>query len=197
MIASPPLSRAGAWWNCERPALLCESRYMQSSSTLADLLVKAYGGIAAEKLNVAGLLSTKWFSKIMSQQRLRSIDLILEYKAASGIQYAGVNPSHTSTDRSQCGHRQKMPLSVRIFRCEQCGLSMCRDINPAINVCARGYSWFRGRVGHDLAFPYAVRFASLCCKTSIGSGRAMLADIAEQHHLDAPTNLGIQALPLV
>ena len=42
-----------------------------------------------------------------------------------------------------------------------------------------------GRVGHDLVFPDAVRFASLCCKTSIGSGRAMLTDTAEQYHLDA------------
>ena len=32
--ASLPLSIAGGWWNYEWPALLCESRYMQLSSTL-------------------------------------------------------------------------------------------------------------------------------------------------------------------
>ena len=161
---------------------------IQSDFRLADRLVKAYDGIAVEKLNIAGLLKTKLFSKQMSQQRWGSFDLILEHKAAkAGIHYAGVNPRHTSTDCSRCGHRQKMPLSVRIFRCEQCGLSICRDHNAAINVCARGYpTWDPwGRVGHDLVFPDAVRSTNLCCKTSFGSGRAMLADTAEQYHLDA------------
>ena len=271
-----PLSRAGGWWNCEWPALLCESKIhavikhpdrppvadpvnpvaldkglksrlvtsdgehippttvdmrqalrvqrlfsrsvkgsrsrikkrnhlakqhrrlgeqaVQSDFRLADRLGKAYDGIAVDKLNVAGLLRTKLFSKKMSQQRWGSIDLILEYKAVkAGIRYAGVNPSHTSTDCSRCGHRQPMPLNVRIFRCEQCGLSMCRDINSAINVCARGFpTWDPwGRVGHDLVFPDAVRSTNLCCKTSPGSGRAMLADIAEQYHLGTSVNLGI------
>ena len=163
---------------------------IQADFRLADRLVKAYDGIAVEKLNIAGLLRTKLFSKQMSQQRWGSFDLILEYKAAkAGIRYAGVNPSHTSTDCSRCGHRQKMPLNVRTFRCEQCELRLCRDINAAINICARDYPtwdpWVR--VGHDLVFPDAVRSTNLCCKTSFGSGRKMLADTAEQYHLDAPS----------
>ena len=165
-----------------------QEQAIQADFRLADLLVNAYDGIAVEKLNIAGLLKTKLFSKKISQQRWGSSDHILEHKAVkAGARYAEVNPSHTSTDCSRCGHRQKMPLSVRIFRCEQCGLTICRDHNSAINVCARGFpTWNpRGRVGHDLVFPDAVRSTNLCCKTSTGSGRAMLTDTAEQYHLHA------------
>ena len=75
---------------------------------------------------------------------------------------------------------------IRIFQCEKCGLSICRDINAAINIRVRGFpSWDpRGREGHYLVFPDAVRYTNLCCKTRIGPGRAMQADTAEQYHLD-------------
>ena len=171
-----------------------QERAIQADFRLADLLVKAYDGVAVEKLNIAGLLKTKWFSKQMSQQRWGSFDLILEHKAVkAGVRYAEVNPRHTSTDCSRCGHRQPMPLSVRTFRCEQCELRLCRDHNAAINVCARGFPTWNpwGRVGHDLVFPDAVRSTNLCCKTSFGSGRKMLADTAEQYHLNRSVNLGI------
>ncbi len=169
-----------------------QERAIQSDFRLADRLVKADDGIAVEDLNIAGMLKAKLFSKKMSRQRFRAFDLILEHKAAkAGVHYVKVDPRHTSTDCSRCGHRQTMPLSVRTFRCEQCGLTMCRDINSAINICARGYSRFRGRVGHDIVFPDAVCSTSLCCKTSPGSGREMLADTAEQYHLNVPANLGI------
>ena len=167
-----------------------QEQAIQADFRLADRLVNAYDGVVVEKLNIAGLLKTKWFSKQMSQQRWGSFDLILEHKAVkAGARYAGVNPSHTSTDCSRCGHRQPMPLSVRTFRCEQCELRLCRDVNSAINIRARGFpTWNpRGRVGHDLMFPDAVRSTNLCCKTSTGFGRKMLADTAEQYHLDVPS----------
>ena len=158
----------------------------QADFRLADRLVRAYDGIAVEDLNIAGLLKSRWFSKQMSQQRWGAFDLMLEHKAVkAGVRYVKVNPRHTSTDCSQCGHRQKMPLSERTFRCEQCGLRLCRDINSAINIRARAYPWSRGRVGHDLVFPDAVRATNLCCKTPLGSGQAMRTDTAEQYHLDA------------
>ncbi len=102
------------------------------------------------------MLKTKLFSKQISQQRWGVFDLILEHKAVkAGVHYVKVNPSHTSTDCSRCGHRQTMPASVRTLRCEQCGLTICRDINSAINICARGFpTWSPpGRVGHTSCSP--------------------------------------------
>ena len=81
-----------------------QEQAIQPDFRLADLLVKAYDGIAVEKLNIAGLLRTELFSKQISQQRLGAFDFILEYKAVkAGVHYAEVNPRHTSTDCSRYG----------------------------------------------------------------------------------------------
>ena len=56
----------------------------------------------------------------------------------AGVLFVMVNPAYTSTDCSSCGHRQPMPLEVRVYECPQCGLVMCRDRNSAINVSVRG-----------------------------------------------------------
>jgi len=38
----------------------------------------------------------------------------------------------------RCGHRQNMSLSDRVFKCENCGLEIDRDINSAINMIIFG-----------------------------------------------------------
>ena len=35
---------------------------------------------------------------------------------------------------SKCGHRQKLNLDERIYNCPECGLSMDRDTNAALNI---------------------------------------------------------------
>jgi putative transposase len=45
-----------------------------------------------------------------------------------------VPPAHTSRTCSGCGHRQDMPLSVRVYECEQCGLVLDRDHNASLNI---------------------------------------------------------------
>ncbi|WP_114570023.1 zinc ribbon domain-containing protein [Exiguobacterium flavidum] len=35
---------------------------------------------------------------------------------------------------SSCGSRKKMPLHVRTYDCENCGNSLDRDLNAAINL---------------------------------------------------------------
>jgi putative transposase len=49
-----------------------------------------------------------------------------------------VNPAYTSQTYSACGHRQKMPLSERIFDCPCCHAHIDRDLNAAKNICALG-----------------------------------------------------------
>ena len=39
---------------------------------------------------------------------------------------------------SCCGHKQKMPLNVRVYDCPECGNHMDRDINAAINIRNKG-----------------------------------------------------------
>ncbi|HYT27372.1 MAG TPA: zinc ribbon domain-containing protein, partial [Ktedonobacteraceae bacterium] len=45
---------------------------------------------------------------------------------------------YTSQTCSSCGHRQKMPLDVRIFACPCCHVQIGRDLNAALNIRALG-----------------------------------------------------------
>lgn len=42
---------------------------------------------------------------------------------------------------SKCGHRQKMTLDKRTYVCPECGMTMDRDLNAAINI--RDFAVFR------------------------------------------------------
>ena len=50
-----------------------------------------------------------------------------------------VNPAYTSQTCSACGHRQPMPLSVRVYECPHCGLVIHRDYNGSKNILAEAF----------------------------------------------------------
>src|SRR6266516_4750400 len=63
----------------------------------------------------------------------------------AGRQFIKVNPAYTSQDCSRDPvwgtgnhHRQKMPLSERIYHCPCCLLSIDRDLNAVLNMCGLG-----------------------------------------------------------
>lgn len=59
----------------------------------------------------------------------------LVYKAKiKGKKVIKVNPAYTSQNCSNCGNRQKLNLSNRMYHCLCCGLSIDRDINAAKNI---------------------------------------------------------------
>ena len=45
-----------------------------------------------------------------------------------------VPPAYTTQACNDCGHRHVMPLSVRIYTCEQCGAVRDRDHNASLNI---------------------------------------------------------------
>jgi putative transposase len=45
-----------------------------------------------------------------------------------------VSPAYTSQTCSSCGHRQQMPLSVRVYECPNCSLVIDRDDNGSKNI---------------------------------------------------------------
>ena len=55
-----------------------------------------------------------------------------------GRKLVKVNPAHTSQDCSRCGHRQKLALSDRVFKCPCCNLILDRDHNASLNILALG-----------------------------------------------------------
>ena len=100
-------------------------------------------GIAVELLQIKNLIRNGALSDRISQQRWGMFLRLLEVKAArAGIAYAQVDPRHTSLDCSRCQHRKPkhdLPLSVRVYVCERCGLRLDRDVNAAINVLVRAF----------------------------------------------------------
>jgi putative transposase len=44
----------------------------------------------------------------------------------------------TTKPCNKCGHKQDMPLNKRIFVCEACGYTDCRDGNAALNILQTG-----------------------------------------------------------
>lgn len=46
--------------------------------------------------------------------------------------------NYISQTCSSCGHRQKIPLSERVFKCPCCGLELDRDHNAAVNILGLG-----------------------------------------------------------
>ncbi|TME01007.1 MAG: transposase, partial [Chloroflexi bacterium] len=45
---------------------------------------------------------------------------------------------YTSQTCSICGHRQKMPLDVRVLDCPCCHVQLDRDLNAAYNIRGLG-----------------------------------------------------------
>jgi putative transposase len=102
-------------------------------------IVNRFGFIAVEDLAVNHMLHNRCLSKSISDAAWSQFDSLLAYKAEwAGRQHVKVNPAYTSQTCSQCGHRQKMPLSDRTYACPCCGLLIDRDLNAAKNILALG-----------------------------------------------------------
>lgn len=107
---------------------------------VSTFLVKTYDVICIEKLSILGL-SRGILSKQVHDCAWSSFFQKLEYKAENtGKELVKINPNFTSQDCSNCGNRVKKDLSVRVHHCLNCGLTLDRDWNAAINILRLGLS---------------------------------------------------------
>jgi len=103
----------------------------------AKQLVTCFDRIAVEALNVRGMVKNHHLAKAISDVGWSRFFTITKAKAENaGREFVKVPAAYTSQTCSRCGHRQKMPLHVRQFVCEKCGLEICRDVNGSHNVLA-------------------------------------------------------------
>ncbi|HEV2666001.1 MAG TPA: transposase [Blastocatellia bacterium] len=63
----------------------------------------------------------------------------------AGRTFERVDPRYTSQICSNCGHKQKMPLAVRIYECARCGFVIGRDHNSAITIDRAGQARIHAR----------------------------------------------------
>ena len=99
--------------------------------------------LAVEALLINNMVCNRRLADSIMQQRWGMFLRLLEHKAArAGLAFVAVDPRNTSLDCSRCGHRKPkadLPLSVRVYVCDSCGLRVDRDVNAAINVLVRAF----------------------------------------------------------
>lgn len=102
-------------------------------------VVNVFGIICVEDLSVNRMIHNHCLAKSIADASWSAFFNQLSSKAEeAGRRLVKVNPAYTSQTCSQCGHRQKMPLSERIFDCPCCHVHLDRDLNAAFNIRALG-----------------------------------------------------------
>jgi len=95
-------------------------------------VIRKYKFISVEKLSIKNMVRNHHLAKSICDVSWGDFVSMLDYKVVkTGGQVIKVNPKNTSKTCSQCGHVQDMPLSKRVFECENCGMVLDRDVNAA------------------------------------------------------------------
>ena len=117
---------------------IANKRYEFAHQVSRDL-VNRFGLIAFEDLNIKGMMHNHNLAKSIGDVAWNMLVNITSYKAASaGSMVVLVDPRNTSKMCSRCGILVEKSLSNRVHNCLQCGLSMDRDWNAAINILRLG-----------------------------------------------------------
>jgi len=104
--------------------------------SVSSRLVKSYGLIAIEALNVKGLAASM-LSKSVNDAAWGKLIHMLRYKAAiAGSELIEVDPNHTSQTCPECGSIKAKDLSERVHNCP-CGCVLDRDVAAAKVVLQR------------------------------------------------------------
>ena len=92
----------------------------------------------------------KDFTHKQSTQFVKNHDVV----AVENLHFVSIDRfKPTSQICSSCGNRQPMPLSNRIFNCQDCGLEQDRDINASLNIRSAGLAVLNACGGHDSGQP--------------------------------------------
>lgn len=103
-------------------------------------IVKNHDVIAVENLNIKGMMKNRHLSRAISDVGWGLFLNMLRYKAEwAGKHFVRIGRFEATSKRcSACGEKKPMPLSVRTYVCDGCGLVMDRDWNASLNVRAAG-----------------------------------------------------------
>jgi putative transposase len=107
----------------------------------ASTLVHAYDVIYHEDLRVADMVQNHSLARSISDAGWSAFLAILTFKAANaGKRVQAVNPAFTSQwcSGQGCGKIVQKGLSVRWHACPECGTSLHRDHNAALNILQLG-----------------------------------------------------------
>ena len=100
-------------------------------------IVSRVSAICIETLKVTNMLKNRKLAKALSDTALGGFLSMLKNKAeARGIPVIEADPFYASSKTcSRCGHKQSdLKLNERMYHCSECGISIDRDVNAAINL---------------------------------------------------------------
>jgi putative transposase len=114
-------------------------------------LVRQFDVIYHEDLQVANMVKNHHLAKSIQDAGWRGFLTILTFKAAcAGKRVVAVNPAYTSQMCSGCGVVVTKGLSVRWHSCPECGTSLHRDHNAAMNILQFGQRRQESAVGQTV-----------------------------------------------
>ena len=108
---------------------------------LTTRLAETFSDISIEDLHVAGMVKNHRLAKSIADASFGEFRRQLEYKTVrTGARLHVVNRWYRSSKTcSGCGSvKAKLSLNERTYKCDNCGLTMDRDLNAAINICVAG-----------------------------------------------------------
>ena len=121
-------------------------RVSDSIHKATTTIVKNHGIVVVEDLNIEGMKSKKHTKRKVSRRNIQHACMSeilrqLSYKAQQCFKVNRYFPS--SQLCSKCGHQQKMPVHKRLYVCPECGSTIDRDLNAALNML---HEYISGRV---------------------------------------------------
>ena len=117
-------------------------------------LVRQYDTLSHEDLQTANMLKNHQLAKSIADTGWSRCLSILSFKAAyAGKMVVAVPPAYTSQACSGCGVIVKKGLSARWHICPDCGTSLHRDHNAALNILRLGKASGAGQAPQVLTQP--------------------------------------------
>jgi putative transposase len=104
---------------------------------VAHYLCSNYDLIGFEKLNIKGLARTRLAKSILDVAWRSFLNILQAVAVKCGKHTQEVDARSTSIECFNCEERVVKDLSVRVHNCPNCGVSLDRDYNAAINVLKR------------------------------------------------------------
>ncbi|MGB8687738.1 MAG: transposase [Microcoleus sp.] len=109
----------------------------------ANYLLSKYDVIAVEDLNVKGLARTRLAKSVLDAGWSSWLSILTNKAVNAGLLVLTVRAHNTSQDCSNCDEKVPKKLHIRWHDCPNCGCSLDRDHNAAINIKNRA-------VGHSV-----------------------------------------------
>jgi putative transposase len=117
-------------------------------------LVRAKDLIVYEDLKIQNMVKNHHLAKSISDASWYQFTQCLQYFAKiHGTIVIAVPPHNTTVDCSVCGAKVHKTLSTRTHQCSQCKTVLCRDLNAARNILAKGLKLLAGYVNSTGGHP--------------------------------------------